>query len=194
MKRVLCLIICVVFGFMSACSPYKEINQDKRLEILDSGKYYCIYKENITKVLYVIYNSNGEVVLSEETGRPLKINMLNDDIVDIEIGLGTGLSKHTYYSVSKDVFSQEFTYVLASFHEMISYIDVSFEKPFENRRVIVQNIFDKSLFYEEYQLNFSKIDTPVIQAEFLENATLLQLIYLCGESQVETSITLNLSK
>ena len=35
-------------------------------KVIESGKYYCIYEENNTKVRYCIYDSEGKVVLSEK--------------------------------------------------------------------------------------------------------------------------------
>jgi len=52
------------------------INESEQTEIIDSGAYYRIYKGNINRVCYNIYNSEGEIVLSEKTDRPLEINMI----------------------------------------------------------------------------------------------------------------------
>lgn len=190
---------------MSACSPYKnalnnepeqiEINEPEQIEIIDSGTYYRIYRGNIhqvCQVCYDIYNFEGEIVLSEKTDRPLKINMINDDIIDIAIGMGTGITIHKYYSVGENIFSQEFTYVLSNLDNLIAYIDVPKEKPFENRKVVVQNIFDKSLFYKEFQLDFSHVHTPVIEAKFSKDGASLQLTYLSGEKQTQISTILDL--
>ena len=194
MKKHLCLLVCVLFCLIVACAPYENaINKEsEHMEVIDSGKYYRIYKGNVNQVCYNIYNDEGELVLSEKTGRPLEINMINDDIVDIEIGMGTGIITHKYYDVDENIFSQEFQYVLSNLDKLIAYIEVSKEKPLENRKVIVQNIFDKSLFYREFSLDFSNIDTPVVEAQFLKDGTSLQLIYLSGEDQTQVSTILEL--
>lgn len=194
MKKYLCLLVCVLFCFISACSPYKNAlnNEPEQIEIVDSGTYYRIYKENINQVCYDIYNVEGEIVLSEKTDRPLEINMINDGIIDIEIGMGTGITMHKYYSVGENIFSQKFSYVLSNLDKLIAYIDVPKQKPLENRKVIVQNIFDKSLFYKEFQLDFSNVDTPVIEAEFSKDGASLQLTYLSGEEQTQISTILDL--
>lgn len=194
MKKYLYLLVCIFFCFMSACSPYKNTvnNEPEQIEIIDSGTYYRIYKGNINQVCYDIYNSDGEIVLSEKTDRPLEINMINDDIIDIKIGMGTGITIHKYYSVGENIFSQQFSYVLSNSDQLIAYIDVPKEKPLENRKVIVQNIFDKSLFYKEFQLDFSNVDTPVIEADFSKDGASLQLTYLSGEEQTQISTTFDL--
>lgn len=194
MKKFLYLLVGVLFCFMSACSPYKNAlnNESEQTEIIDFGTYYCIYKGNINQVCYDIYNLEGEIVLSEKTDRPLEINMINDDIIDIKIGMGTGIAIHKYYSVGENIFSQEFPYVLSNLDKLIAYIDVSKDKPFENRKIIVQDIFNKSLFYKEFQLDFSNVDTPVIEAQFSKDGTFLKLTYLSGEEQTQISATLDL--
>ena len=186
MKKYLYLLVCVLFCFMSACSPYNNT------EVIDSGKYYRIYKGNINQVCYEIYNSEGKTVLSEKTDRPVEIHMINNDIINIEIGMGTGITVHKYYSLGENIFSQEFRYVLSNLDKLIAYINVPKEKPFENRRVIVQNVFDKSLFYKEFQLDFSNVDTPVIEAKFSTDGAFLQLTYLSGEEQTQISTMLDL--
>ena len=194
MKKYLYLLVCVLFCFISACSTYNNTvnNRSEQTEIIDSGTYYRIYKGNINQFCYNIYNSEGKIVLSEKTDRPLEINMINDDIVDIEISMGRGITIHKYYDVGENIFSQEFPYVLSNLDKVIAYIDVPKEKPFENRKVIVQNIFDKSLLYKDFQLDFSNVDTPVIDAKFSKDGASLQLTYLSGEEQTQISTILDL--
>jgi len=74
-----------------------------------------------------------------------------------------------------------------------AYMEVPKENPMENRKVVVQNMFDKVLFYKEYQLDFARIDTPVIKALFLNNGTQIQLTYLSGEDQTKIITTLDIT-
>lgn len=189
MKKYLYISLSVLFCFLTACSPYSNLTQ---MQIIDSGKYYRIYKENDNQVRYEIYNPEGKIALSEKTDRPIEINMIGDNIIDIEIGMGTGITIHKYYNANENIFSQDFTNVLSDSDKLIAYIDASKENPLENRKVIVQNIFDKSLFYKEFQLDFSNVDTPVIEAKFSKDGTSLQLTYLSGEDQTQISETLDL--
>ena len=111
--------------------------------------------------------------------------MISDDTIDIGIDMGTGITIHKYYDANENIFSGEFTNVLTNSDKLIAYIDVSKENPLENRKVVVQNIFDKSLFYEEFKLDFSNVDTPVIEAEFSKDGACLLLTYLSGEEQTQ---------
>lgn len=189
MKKYLYILLPVLFCFLTACSPYSNL---KQTQIIDSGKYYRIYKENDNQVRYEIYNPEGKIALSKKTDRPIEINMIGDNIIDIGIGMGTGITIHKYYNANENIFSQDFTNVLSDSDKLIAYIDVPKENPLENRKVIVQNIFDKGLFYKEFQLDFSNVDTPVIEAKFSKDGTSLQLTYLSGEDQTQISETLDL--
>lgn len=190
MKKYLYILLPVLLCFLTACSPYSNL---KQTQIIDSGKYYRIYKENDNQVRYEIYNPEGKIALSEKTDRPIEINMISDDTIDIGIDMGTGITIHKYYNANENIFSGEFTNVLTNSDKLIAYIDVSKENPLENRKVVVQNIFDKSLFYEEFKLNFSNVDTPVIEAEFSKDGACLLLTYLSREKQTQTSEILDLT-
>lgn len=198
MKKHLYIIICIIFCFLTACSLQPSINNSivtnpsENYKIIDSCEYYRIYKINTTQVYYEIYNSNGDIALSETTDKPLTIDMINNDVVDIGIGMGTGLTTHKYYSIKQNLFSQEFLYVLSNSNELIAYIDVPKHKSFENRKVIVQNIFDKELYHKEFQLDFSDVDTPVIQGSFSEDEKSLQITYFSGKDEIEISEILEL--
>lgn len=190
MKKYLYLLVCVLLCFISACSTYNI--DSEQTGIIDSGAYYRIYKGDNNQVCYDIYNPDGKIVLSEKTDRPLEIKMIDNDIIDIGIGMGTGITIHKYYDTAANIFSREFTYVLSVSDKLIAYIDVSKDQPMENRKVIVQNIFDKSILYKEFQLDFSDVDTPVTEAKFSKNGAALHLTYLSGEEQTQISTILNL--
>ena len=190
MKKYLYILLPVLFCFLTACSPYSNL---KQTQIIDSGKYYRIYKENYNQVRYEIYNPEGKIALSEKTDRPIEINMISDDTIDIGIDMGTGITIHKYYNANENIFSGEFTNVLTNSDKFIAYFDVFKENPFENRRVVVQNIFDKNMFYKEFKLDFSNVDTPVIEAKFSKDGASLLLTYLSGEKQTQTSEILDLT-
>ncbi len=191
MKKFLCILFLFLFCFLTSCSINN--NYSKQTEIIDKGTYYCIYKDNTSKIRYDIYNLEGDVVLSEKADRPLEIKMINEDIIDIKTGIGTGISLHRYYSVSHNIFSQDFSYVLSDCDNLIAYIGIPKENPMKKRKVIVQNIFDKNMFHREFELDFSRVDMPVIDAVFSNDAKTLKITYLTGEKQKQVSTTLDLT-
>lgn len=196
MKKILCLIFCICLCFLSACSTQAPSGESEPASqnVLDSGKYYSVYRgEEAAQVCYDIYNASGKTVLSDKTDRPLEINMINDDIVDIAIGMGTGLSVHKYYKVSQDIFSQEYSYVVANQDDLVAYIDISKENPLENRRVTVRDIFDGNSFSKSFNLDFAAVDTPVLSAAFSSDGQSLNLTYLSSDNQKQTKISLPLT-
>ncbi len=163
-------------------------------DVVDSGKNYKIYKTNLTEVNYQIFNNKNEVVLHEQTDRPLKINIIDDGILDIAKGMGTGITVHKYYDTEKDVFSNEFMYVLGAYKNIISYIEISDKMPRENRKIVFRNIFEPEFYREEFVLNFANVDTPVIVANFSEDGKSFTVKYLSGNEQKEVTEVLELNR
>lgn len=199
MKKYLCLLFCVLLCFLSACSSADNFavdlcKQSNRKEIIDSGECYRIYKGKLNTEYYEIYNSDGEIVFFEETNRPLSIDMLNSSIVDISVGMGTGITQHTYYNAEQDIFSDDFTYVLCSKDNMIAYVGISMEDSSNNRTLIVQNIFSKDDFYKEFTDVFSKtnrFDLSSVDGEFSDDFSEL-IVYYSDDSEVPISKTFQL--
>lgn len=194
MDKKILLVIGFCICFLSACSASINYCQLENPRTISSGEYHKIIEGDGFEYCYYIYNSDKEVVLKEKTyGKPPTIEMLNDDIIDIHIGMGTGVIIHKYYSVKRNAFSENFEYVIANSNELVAYINISDERqPFENRTVIVQDAFDKSVFFKEFKLNFSNVDTPVLNASFSKENTQLEITYLSGNNQTEISETINL--
>lgn len=188
-----CLFICLIFVLFCSCSNSRQSISDyptnstlSKGEIISDEKYYKIIKDENFEFTYFLYDYKKKIVEKQTVkDNPLNIELLNDNVVDVSIGKGTGLSEHYYYSVDRDSFSKNYLYVIAYSNEKIAYIDVPNENAFENRHLVVRNVFDKSLYYQEYNMDFSKVDTPVISAAFINNDTQLQITYLSGEQQTE---------
>lgn len=190
MKKVVCLLIAISICVFSGCS----VNRENKNSI-ESAQYYRIFDgEMPAEVTYKIYDSNGKTVLSETTDSALSITMLDENTVDINKSIGTGLAVHKYYSVTENEFSQEFSYVICSSKNMIAYINVPKENSLQDRTIVVQNIFDEEEYFKEFELNLSPVDTPVIEGNFNEYMSEINITYLCGESQEEVSQSLNLKQ
>ena len=141
--------------------------------------YYKIEKIELTRVKYYIYDFDGNIVLSEETDRPLDISMLGGNIIDICIGMGTGISIHKYYDVQSNRFSEEYTYVAATSGNLVAYIDTtSMKDPMNHRKLVVRDIFDAAVFYKSFRLNFSPtVHDPIESASFSQGEMDLKIVY-----------------
>ncbi len=175
----------------SESSSMSSVSDNNDMELVESHQFYQIYK-NEFEFKYTVFDSQGEIALTDTTDRPLSISMLNDKTVDISISMGTGLIVHKYYDISQNVFSEDFSYVIASKDNLVAYIYVPEQGGFENRKLIVQNIFDKSVFLKDFVLDFSNIDIPVNEADFSEDLSILNVEYLSGEGKGPVSVDLNL--
>lgn len=190
MKKVICLLIAISICVFGGCSVHSE---NKKL--IESAQYYSIFDgETPAEVTYEIYDSNGNTVFSETTDSPLSITMLDENTVDINKGMGTGLAVHKYYSVTENEFSQDFSYVICSAKNMIAYISVPKENSLQDRTIVVQNIFDEKEYYIEFELDLSPVDTPVIEGNFNDDMSEINITYLRGESQEEVSQTLTIKQ
>lgn len=190
MKKYLLLIFSVCLISISACSSPGIFSNSNTM--IQNSKFYKIYENNITDVIYEIYDINNEIMYSDSTENPLKIDMLNNTIIDVSIGMGTGITIHKYFDIENRLVSDEYSYVLANYDNLVAYIDVPKENSFENRKIAVHNIFDKNVFYKEFDMDFSDVDTPITYARFIENGKVLEITYLSGANQIVKSILLNL--
>ena len=209
MKKYLALLLCLMMILSLFACDTTDKNKDtendtanteslekddgtKDTSISDINKqYYKIEKIELTKVRYYIYDSDGNVVLSDETDRPLDISMLGDNIVDICIGMGSGISIHKYYDVQSNRFSEEYTYVAATSGNLVAYIDTSMEDPMTNRVLVVRDIFDKNTFYKSFGLDFSPtVHDPIESASFTDGEAELEVVYLSERPPVSLSITI----
>ena len=160
-------------------------------EIIYNDRFFKIIKRADSKYYY-IYNMDKIVSENDEITKYPTVEQVNDNILDIHMGMGTGLAWHQYYSMKRDSFSGTYWYVLAFEDEMVAYIYVPEEHPFEGRKIVVRNVFDKSEYFREFNLDFSEVDTPIIKAIFTNDGSQLQVTYLTGENQEETTQFLDL--
>ena len=202
MKKYIALLLCLMTMLSLFSCNETDKNKDTEndtahTETLENDdattdkQYYKIEEIELTKVRYYIYDSDGNTVLSDETDRPLDISMLGDHIVDICIGMGTGLRIHKYYDVQYNRFSEEYSYVAAASGNLVAYIDTSMEDPMTNRVLVVRDIFDKNTFYKSFGLDFSPtVHDPIETAIFTDGEAELEVVYLSERPPVPLSITL----
>lgn len=200
MKKANCIIICIFLLFLTACSVSKSSNSsifsrnDSAIErtLIESSDYYKLYDNTLSETLE-IYNNKGELVRTITTEEPISITMLNKSIIDISIGKGTGLTKHTYYSVKLDDFSDDFSYVICASNELIAYIGIS-KDGLDNKTLIVQNIFNENRYYKEFIGAFDQVDTYELSSmsgEFSQDfSTLTVHYYMKNQQQISKSFNL----
>ena len=197
MKKIYKSVLIILAGAliilsMTACSSSARNKSSEKL-LIESGDYYKIYDGDLEEA-YEIYNAKGELVRSYTTDSPLNIEMLNSTTVDISEGIGTGITQHTYYNAEKDIFSDDFTYVLCAEKDMIAYVGKSANGT-DNKTLIIQNIFDKENYYKEYEDVFENADNYEISSAhgtFSDDFSALTINYNESDSNKTINQTISL--
>lgn len=206
MKKLIAVFLCLMTVFsLVACSneehssewetdPVTEASKqnEPKEEQSSSPKVYFKLELKDLGFYYEIYDKQGNVVLAKETMRPTEITMLGESIVDIEIAMGTGLAFHTYYDVEGNRFSEEYSYVVAASGNLVAYIDAPMKDPLQHRKLVVRDIFDKTVFYKSFSLDFSETipDMPIESASFTEGEAELEVVYWSERPATTHSITI----
>jgi len=202
MKKIVAALLCLIMllSLFSCSVDDNKTNQTTAESVTQvpennkqpSKKYFDIEKIDLTTVKYYIYDMNGDTVFAQETSRPLEISMIGEYIVDICIGMGTGISIHQYYDAQNNRFSDEYSYVAASsLGGLVAYIDTSMENPIYNRKLVVRDIFDKNIFYKSFNLDFAPAVTmPIESARFTDGENELEIVYLSERPATPFSATL----
>lgn len=187
---LLLLILCAfLLAFITISNSSSSTAETSVEEIISDEKYYKVILKENRECDYYIYDVNGNIV-EEESGitNLLDIKLLNDNVVDVHINEGTSLSEHHYYSIERDSFSKKYEFVMAYSNEKVAYLDGSIN----DRRLVVQNVFDKTEYDKEFDLNFSTFIQPVVEASFINNDSQLQITYFSGDEEVERTVILDL--
>jgi len=171
---------------------YLQMNvaENTSTEIFSSlGEHFNIFDistEYNREYIYEIFNAHGELVKREGAlRRPPVIVYLDEFLLSIEFGVGTGTWMTQYYHITNDIFSETFESPIAIKYNKIAYVLV-----YENAyKLIVRDIFDKSIYYERFNLKLSPVANPMdalINIEHLYDNR-LRVTYLSGEDYMEKS-------
>lgn len=202
MKRTI-IVYAVIFSTLilfASCNTSNlsndgnNANADSAQSTFADEKNYVVVKDDGSNYSYTIFNDNKEAVYRGNLGnKSPTVEFVNENLIDIHYSMGTGLINHKYYSIARDCISREYFYVAAVYDELIAYIYVPDENAFENRRLVIRNIFDSTVYFKETALDFSRVDTPITEAEFINDGAQLKLKYYSGDNKTikESTIDVN---
>ena len=175
--------LAIVLLFVYACTSEKQSNET----VIASGTHYVIYEiidNDEIAYRYEIIGINGDIVKSETTWTyPNIISMFDDAVLSISRGAGTGTFSTQYYDISRDVFSDIFLSPMAEEYGCVVYLDVIND----TIKLVVRDIFDKSMLYKEFEIDFSPTANPIDalkHIEFIDKNT-LTIKYLSGTEYIE---------
>ena len=136
------------------CGSIKNIS---RYDLWEVYKYYnpldmySITKNNDSTYTYKIVDKNGNVLFSKDNAtREPNVEQANTYILGLKVQTGTGQSTNwaVYCDVENSKISETFHYGLGAKGDYVVCADYEEGKHF----IIVQNIFDKSVYYKTYEL------------------------------------------
>lgn len=204
MRTIVCIALVVIFTFSgcknsltgstdsicvptppASCATQNTIESDPQYKILELGAW---------EYAYVIYDTQGNIVHQVETGAAYpQISLLEDNILGVQVKKGTGVYVHRYYDLSENLVSKEYQYVIAYCNGNVAYIEVPQEHSLQERRLVVENIFEENALPKTYDIDFALVDSPVIDAHFINDGKAITITYLSGDGQNETTQTIDLT-
>jgi len=171
------------------CGSIKNIS---RYELRDS---YLITHSMITQQAdktysYEITDYKGKILDCEDNlTREPKRQKVSTDVVGISVQTGTGLSTNyaKYYDLENSKISETFYYVLAAEDGYVVCADYRDDEHY----IVVQDIFDKEQYYQEYKLeNVSPVAADFVVDGYFNTKGNINITYLSGEDYTETNYTI----
>jgi len=204
-KLTLLSVILAVLLSASCVMPeyepiYYEYEQTLNEEIIDYGNHFRIYRTSYRVegehhhwlYRFEILNNYGEIVLSETTHRRWDLGYVNERTLRLHGFAGPQTAWVQFYATDKDEFSQVFLAHHLVIGDLIAHIEWSF---YGNHTLIVQHIFDTSLYYRKFALeNLSSAAHPDFVIRYMEyfGGSRIAVTYLAGEERVETTVIFDL--
>lgn len=143
------------------------IEKDSHYRVVDKGDY---------TYFYTIYNTEGKVVREEDRFREPMISYVDSETIEIYGGAGTGVWFCVYYDIVHDRFSESFECPVAARYQKVAYPEFREEETV----LVIRDMFDAGKCYQEFPLDFGRVFSPVVSAEFKSEDTLL-ITYEAGE-------------
>lgn len=188
------LLLLLPFCFLG-CTMTLNGDADN-VEGIDINKYYKITKNtksNEVSYTYVIYDSTGKVVLKDSTTKEPRIRYVSSGVLEILTNHGSSASLCSYYDIQNNILSQSFWNPSFVDGTIIIYMDFN-ENRDPNTLLIIQNIFNKNILYEEIVRDFSPtavVSMAVESVKFVDQNT-IELTYLRGTDFISTTETIKL--
>jgi len=171
------------------CGSIKNIS---RYDLWDT---YLISHSMITQQAdktysYEITDYKGKILDCEDNlTREPKRQKVSSDVIGISVQTGTGLSTNyaKYYDLENSKISETFYYVLAAKDDYVVRADYRDGEHY----IVVQDIFDKEQYYQEYTLeNVSPVAADFVVDGYFNTKGNVNITYLSGDDYTETNYTI----
>ena len=159
-------------------------------DVVESGKNYAIYFDGKDYYSLKLFDANGDLADTRLFyWNPPKICEHDDGIIEFTENLGTGTVAHRFFDPDTGCTSEMYFGVAAYRGGLVC------RYSFADNLVVVGNVFDKDMFYREYDLGTAPhpvSQTSIISAEFDADSK-LNITYK-AENGEEKSVTVDLMK
>ena len=174
---------------------YESIPKNNEIAILlESSPHFRLYQTSERAgqdYRYDIFNSNGELVLSQTMRRMQpQIRYINDNVLQIHRSAGTGVWQMQFYSIQADMLSEVFESPFVITDKLIGYVRWYNDA----LSLVVQDLFDTEVYYNEFFIEgLERISTPINSIEYLGNNR-IEVTYMAqiNENWIETTTILEL--
>ncbi len=172
----------------------EDVSDNKEIDlgdIISQEEGYTLYcnMENEGWYAYKVYNMQGNVIGEEmQIYRCPYITMLSNDIVQVSNSAGPNTNFDWFFDRKSGERSQTFTNVIAQNQRLIAYIEFSDSSDAD---LIVQDIFDKNIYYQIVEISY-ELDLRMMPAgKFLNDNKLEVTYYIDGGDEVTENIILH---
>lgn len=178
------LTISALTVLFCACTKNQEPAGTNTLEkerAEDGTPYNYICEESSDGYQLTLYSNAGEEILSEIYPKEPIVTTITENLLQISISVGSPATYIYYADIENVQISETFFNPIYLGDGNIAY--------WENDGLILKDIFDQGLFYQEIKRDFSECADPIgaiIAVELLAN-DYIALIYYEGESFTEKS-------
>lgn len=159
------------------------VHLDKTYTLCDVSDYYELYcGEEAAGYYFKIFDKNGHFIDSGYHTSTTDISIVGDYI---QLWYSAGMSNRMvkYYDIEKDKVSRLYNNPLDIHNELVVFASIVNNK----ECFIVQNIFDKSQFYQIYEMNPIPSSALAFEACFIDD-THIQISYLIANDETYTAI------
>jgi hypothetical protein len=149
-------------------------------------KYYTILKKHDNCFTIILYDTNNNIVFSENLPKEPSLIELDKNLIQIKISLGSPLNYSYFFN--------PLTTSISSTYENIILVDKNKVIFFKDNKLIVSDIFNQKLLYKEIILDFAPTavsSSSIIKVYFIDDNN-IEIEYLKGIEFIRETEIINL--
>lgn len=188
-KIILMMILIIIIVNCSGCSESVQGSTAPEETLYElKEEYYEIYE--VTKhgrPVYQYFIFGGYFHLDFDRGIVYGFPQVtkSDRIIKLCVKIDEGVVNCRYFDIESELSSIWFISPVAENDTLVAYPD----QPWGATKLIVQNIFDKSKYYQEFERDFDEEERPIDYAEFTNDGNQLIIKYITKKDKYYETVT-----